>query len=75
VTDPPESLFEWPYCALSPFSPAWTTSIRLAGRTGGEMWADAHRARHEAGVAEMVMRESIEEMARWLEAGRSSGER
>jgi putative transposase len=31
------------------------------------MWTDAHQARHEAGVKEMVMRESVEEMARWLE--------
>src|SRR5215212_2031068 len=43
------------------------TSIRLAGRTGGEMWTDAHRARHEAGVKEMVTRDSVEEMAHWLE--------
>ena len=43
------------------------TSIRLVGRTGGGMWTDAHRARHEAGVKEMVTRESVEEMARWLE--------
>jgi transposase len=31
------------------------------------MWTDAHRARHEASVKEMVTRESIEAMARWLE--------
>ena len=31
------------------------------------MWTHAHRARHEASVKEMVTRESIEEMARWLE--------
>jgi putative transposase len=43
------------------------TSIRLAGRTGGGIWTDAHRARHEASVKEMVTQESIEEMAWWLE--------
>jgi transposase len=31
------------------------------------MWTHAHRARHEASVKEMVTRESIAEMARWLE--------
>jgi transposase len=31
------------------------------------MWTDAHRARHEAQVKEMVTRGSVEEMARWLE--------
>ena len=31
------------------------------------MWTDAHRARHEATVKEMLTRDSVEEMARWLE--------
>ena len=31
------------------------------------MWTHAHRARHEAGVKEMVTRDSVEEMAHWLE--------
>jgi transposase len=62
-----KSLFEWSYCAPSPCSPVWLTNIRLAGRRGGEMWTDAHRARHEADLKEMVTRDSVEEMARWLE--------
>ncbi len=43
------------------------TSIRLVGRMGAEMWTEAHRARHEAGLKEMVSTCAVEEMARWLE--------
>jgi len=31
------------------------------------MWTDAHRARHEASLKEMVTAESVEGMARWLQ--------
>src|SRR5215217_904584 len=62
-----KSLFEESLCAPSPSSSAWMTSIRLAGRRGGERWTDAHRARHAAHVKEMVTRDSVEAMARWLE--------
>ncbi len=31
------------------------------------MWTEAHRARHEAGLKEMVSTCAVEEMARWLE--------
>jgi transposase len=31
------------------------------------MWTKAHRARHEAGLKEMVLSCAVEEMARWLE--------
>jgi len=34
---------------------------------GGVRWSDAHRARHEAGLKEMVSTCAVEEMARWLE--------
>ncbi len=31
------------------------------------MWTEAHRARHEAGLKEMVSTCAVAEMARWLE--------
>ena len=31
------------------------------------MWTEAHRARHEAGLKEMVSTCAVEELARWLE--------
>ena len=31
------------------------------------MWTKAHRARHEAGLREMISSYAVEEMARWLE--------
>ena len=31
------------------------------------MWTEAHRARHEAGLKEMVSTCGVEEIARWLE--------
>jgi putative transposase len=43
------------------------TSVRLAGRMGAEMWTEAHRARHEAGLKQMVSTCAVEELARWLE--------
>ena len=30
------------------------------------MWTKVHRARHEAGLKEMVLSHAVEEMARWL---------
>jgi len=42
-------------------------SIRLSERRREEMWTDAHRARHEASLKEMVTAESVEEMGRWLQ--------
>jgi putative transposase len=41
--------------------------IRLAGRGGGAMWTEAHRARHAARLKEMVAAGAVGEIARWLE--------
>ena len=41
--------------------------VRLAGRDEGAMWTEAHRARHEAGLKEMVAAGAVGELARWLE--------
>jgi transposase len=41
--------------------------IRLAGRGEGAMWTEAHRARHEARLKEMVAAAAVGELARWLE--------
>jgi putative transposase len=41
--------------------------IRLAGRGGGAMWTEAHRARHAARLKEMVTMGATGEIARWLE--------
>ena len=41
--------------------------IRLAGRGGGVMWTEEHRARHEARLEEMVSVRAMEEIAQWLE--------
>ena len=41
--------------------------VCLAGRIGGEMWTEQHRARHEAGLKQVVSRCAVEEVARWLE--------
>ena len=60
-------------CLISLFAPRShfysqeITSIRLAGRVGAEMWTEAHRARHEAGLKQMVSTCAVGEMARWLE--------
>src|SRR3954452_24172675 len=57
-------------CASAPAFPSESRSkhrIRLAGRGEGRMWTQEHRARHAAGVKEMVSLAGIGEVARWLE--------
>ena len=56
-----------PFAPRSHFHSQEITRVRLAGRMGAEMWTEAHRARHEAGLKEMVSTCAVEEMARWLE--------
>jgi putative transposase len=41
--------------------------IRLAGRGEGAMWTEAHRARHQPRLKEMVAAGAVGEIARWLE--------
>lgn len=62
-----KNLFEWAVCASIPSFPLTIMGVRLAGRIGAEMWTEAHRARHGAGLKEMVSTRAAEEMARWLE--------
>ena len=44
-----------------------TTMDRLAGRGEGEMWTEAHRARHEARLKSMVSFGAVGQVAQWLE--------
>jgi hypothetical protein len=56
------------YLHPGPIHSAEITSVRLAGRTGvGGMWTKAHRARHEAGLTEVVSTCAVGEVARRLE--------
>ncbi len=56
------------FCAPIPSVLHRITLVRLAGREVREwMWTEAHRARHEARLKDMVRVSAVGEIARWLE--------
>ncbi len=56
------------FCAPIPSVLLRITLVRLAGREVREwMWTEAHRARHEARLKDMVRVSAVGEIARWLE--------